>query len=293
MSQPDILATVPALRARVREWRASGQRIALVPTMGALHSGHVSLVELARQHADRVIVSIFVNPSQFAQHEDFSRYPRPFSADLVKLGNVGTDAVFHPEVAEMYPPGFCTSINLGGPAETGLEDRFRPTHFCGVATVVAKLLLQADPDVAVFGEKDFQQLAVIRQLVRDLDLPVEIVGGPTLREADGLAMSSRNVYLSPAERNIAPDLHQALQTTAQAIQAGTAIEAALGFARQTLTNAGFILDYLELRDSVTLAPVTKFEDQPLRLLVAARLGTTRLIDNIPVNHDILDNAQSV
>jgi pantoate--beta-alanine ligase len=275
-----VVESVSALRQRVAAWRAAGDDVALVPTMGALHEGHLSLLQLARRHAKRAVVSIFVNPIQFAPNEDFSRYPRTFEKDRTKLGG-SADLVFAPSVEEMYPPGDVTLVTLAGPATVGLEDRFRPTHFQGVATVVAKLLIQALPDIAVFGEKDYQQLKVIARMATDLHLPTRIVPGPTLREASGLAMSSRNRYLSPADREKAALVHSVLTRSATAIRAGTSIEAALKSGRETLEAAGFALDYLEARDSDTLAlPGTAPE--ALRLLVAARLGSTRLIDNLPV-----------
>jgi pantoate--beta-alanine ligase len=280
MRPPDILHSVDALRAEVGAWTRAGQRVALVPTMGALHAGHVSLVELAHRHADRVLVSIFVNPAQFAPNEDFSAYPRTWDADIAKLTEAGTDAVYHPTPDSIYPEGFCTTVKLVGPATAGLEDRFRPTHFDGVATVVAKLLTRAAPHVAIFGEKDFQQLAVIRRMASDLDLPVEIVGAPTIRDADGLALSSRNVYLSEAERATAPLLHRVMRDSAEALRGGAEVEAVLGEGRRRIMAAGFQLDYLELRDSVSLAPLARYGETPARLLVAARIGTTRLIDNI-------------
>ena len=277
-----LLPTVAALRAQVRSWREAGQSVALVPTMGALHAGHISLVDLAKQRADRVVATIFVNPTQFSPTEDFTKYPRTLEADVAKLTASGADAAFTPAPEDMYPEGFCTTVSLRGPATAGLEDRFRPTHFQGVATVVAKLLLQALPDVAIFGQKDFQQLAVIRQLTADLDIPVAIEGAPTVREADGLAMSSRNVYLSPEERAAAPILHRCMSRAAQRIRDGEALEAALSPARNKIADAGFEIDYLEVRDAVTLAKVEGRHRKGLRMLVAARLGRTRLIDNIEV-----------
>jgi pantoate--beta-alanine ligase len=227
-----------------------------------------------------VIVSIFVNPAQFAPHEDFDRYPRAWKADMAKLVAQNTDLVFAPAVAEIYPDGFATRIEPQGPAMAGLEDRFRPHFFGGVATVVAKLLIEAMPDLAFFGEKDFQQLLVIRRLARDLDLPVKIVGVPTVRERDGLALSSRNAYLSPAERELAPMLYRVLAQTAAAIGHGEPIDAALARGRKILTDAGFALDYLEARNAETLAPAASLDEGPIRLLVAAKLGATRLIDNL-------------
>jgi pantoate--beta-alanine ligase len=277
-----VARTVAALRATVSEWRAAGARIALVPTMGALHAGHLSLVEEAQRRADRVVMSIFVNPTQFAPNEDFAAYPRRFAEDAAKFAGAKGDLIFAPTVAEMYPEGFATTISVAGPATVGLEDKFRPTHFAGVATVVAKLFIQCQPDVALFGEKDFQQLKVITRMVRDLDLPVEIIGAPTLREPDGLALSSRNLYLSKEERARARRLYEALCACAKALRASTAIETALQDARKTLEAAGFVPDYVEARNAETLEPIASAKESPVRLLVAARLGTTRLIDNIAI-----------
>lgn len=282
MSQPEIIETIADLRACARAWRANGETIALVPTMGALHAGHLALARLARNSARRVVVSIFVNPKQFAPNEDFARYPRTFESDRAQLAAAGVDAIYAPPASEIYPPGFVTSITLGGPAAAGLEDRFRPTHFAGVATVVAKLQIQAMPDIAIYGEKDFQQLAVIRQLTRDLDLPIEIVGGETVRESDGLALSSRNVYLDAAQRRTAPLLYATLRACAEQLRAGGEEAAILGAGRARIADAGFALDYLELRDAGTLGAPDRTAARPLRLLVAAKIGTTRLIDNIAV-----------
>lgn len=277
-----VVKTIADLRAAVAAWRMAGDRVALVPTMGALHAGHLSLVEAARQRAARVVMSIFVNPTQFAPNEDFGAYPRRFAEDVAKFASARGDLVFAPDVAEMYPDGFATTVLLTGPATVGLEDKFRPTHFAGVATIVAKLLLQAKADVALFGEKDFQQLKVITRMARDLDIETEIVGVPTLREADGLALSSRNLYLVPEERARAPQLHQALRRCAAALRSGIDIKTAEAVARQELETAGFAVDYVEARHAETLAPVASVAEGPLRLLAAARLGTTRLIDNIAV-----------
>ncbi|WP_421697497.1 pantoate--beta-alanine ligase [Ancylobacter sp.] len=273
--------TVAALRAQIQGWRAAGDKVALVPTMGALHAGHVALMAAARERAERVIVTIFVNPTQFAPTEDLSRYPRTLEADLAKAEAAGVDVAFVPDVGEMYPEGFCTIISLAGPA-LGLETTFRPTHFAGVATVVAKLLLQALPDVALFGEKDYQQLQVVTRLARDLDLPVQIVGVPTVREPDGLAMSSRNVYLSTADRATATILYRALSGAAERIARDGKVEAAVEEARAVISAAGFHLDYVEARHAETLAPINGAGDGPIRLLVAARIGATRLIDNVSV-----------
>ncbi len=283
MSQPAVVHTIADLRRLTAAWRSAGETIGLVPTMGALHAGHVSLTQIMRQKTRRTVVSIFVNPTQFAPNEDFSKYPRTFEADLARLAAAGVDAVFNPSPADMYPDGFSTTISLSGPATAGLEDRFRPTHFAGVATIVAKLFIQAAPDAAIFGEKDFQQLAVIRRMARDLDLPVEVLGAPTMREADGLAMSSRNVYLSDAERRSAPILNRAMREAAAKIRSGAAIEQALHAARTAIAAAGFEIDYLEVRDASSLAPVEKPDGRALRMLAAARLGKTRLIDNISLD----------
>ncbi len=283
MSQPAVVHTIADLRRLTAAWRSAGETIGLVPTMGALHAGHVSLTQIMRQKTRRTVVSIFVNPTQFAPNEDFSKYPRTFEADLARLAAAGVDAVFNPSPADMYPDGFSTTISLSGPATAGLEDRFRPTHFAGVATIVAKLFIQAAPDAAIFGEKDFQQLAVIRRMARDLDLPVEVLGAPTMREADGLAMSSRNVYLSDAERRSAPILNRAMREAAAKIRSGAAIEQALHAARTAIAAAGFEIDYLEVRDAASLAPVEKPDGRALRMLAAARLGKTRLIDNISLD----------
>src|SRR3712207_1922995 len=278
MTSIAVAPTVTELRRTVADWRERRNRIALVPTMGALHEGHLSLVRLARKRADRIVASIFVNPTQFAPNEDFSQYPRTFEDDCAKLAGLA-DLVFAPAVEEMYPPSTATTVVPAGPATAGLEDRFRPTHFQGVATVVAKLLIQAMPDIAIFGEKDYQQLKVITRMARDLHLPVRIVGGPTVRERDGLALSSRNRYLSPGERAQAPRMHAALKDCAAAIGAGADLAEAVGMALTALETAGFNVDYLEARHAETLEPIASTADGPVRLLAAARLGATRLIDN--------------
>jgi pantoate--beta-alanine ligase len=276
-----IMRTVNSLRRAVARMREAGESVALVPTMGALHRGHVSLAERARRRADRVVVSIFVNPTQFAPTEDFSTYPRTFDADVKALEHAGADLVWAPgTVQEMYPAGFSTRIDPAGPATVGLEDSFRPHFFNGVATVVAKLLLQCLPDVAVFGEKDFQQLRVIERMTADLNIPVAIVGAPTVRERDGLAMSSRNVYLSIADRATAPVLHRTLIECAKAIARGRAINETMEEGRAMITRAGFAVDYLETRHALTLEPISTPAEGPVRLLVAAKLGATRLIDNV-------------
>ena len=280
---PLIVRTVPALRRAVDNFRGRKQAtIALVPTMGALHDGHMSLVRLAKQRADKVIVSIFVNPTQFAPSEDFSSYPRTWKSDTAKLAAEKVDAIWHPDVKAMYPDGFATRIVPEGPATAGLEDRFRPHFFGGVATVVGKLFTQCRPDFAIFGEKDFQQLRVVTRMAGDLDLGVKVVGSRTVRERDGLAMSSRNVYLTPEERHAAPVLHRAMKESAGRLRAGDNAEAAMAGGAEMIAGAGFALDYFEVRHAETLAPISSRKDGPLRILVAAKLGTTRLIDNIAV-----------
>lgn len=279
---PMVVRTVPALRRALEGLRARKATVALVPTMGALHDGHVSLVRLARRRAAKVVVSIFVNPTQFAPTEDFGSYPRTWKADVAKLAAEDVELIWHPDVKNMYPEGFATRIVPEGPAVAGLEDRFRPHFFGGVATVVGKLFTQVRPDVAIFGEKDFQQLRVVTQMARDLDLGVKVIGSRTVRERDGLAMSSRNVYLSPEERQVATTLYKAMKEAAGRIKAGGDIEAAMTAGRAIIEGAGFVLDYLEVRHAETLEPVTSPKDGPMRMLVAAKLGKTRLIDNIAV-----------
>ena len=278
--KPAVVRTVAALRRKRDQWKRD--TVALVPTMGALHSGHLALVKLARKKAKRVVVSIFVNPTQFAPNEDFGSYPRTWLADLKALAAMKVDLVWSPTPEAMYPEGFSTKIAPGGPALAGLEDKFRPHFFGGVTTVVSKLFLQVAPDFAIFGEKDFQQLAVVTAMARDLDIPVKVIGLPTVREKDGLALSSRNAYLSSEERQIAPTLHRALKDCARHIKDGRSIMDALAVGRAQIERAGFVLDYLEARNAKTLAPVQTWKDGPLRLLVAAKLGKTRLIDNIGV-----------
>jgi len=276
-----VLRNVPALRAQVKSWRGAGETVGLVPTMGALHAGHLDLVRLAKARCRRAVVSIFVNPAQFAPHEDFDRYPRDEAGDLAKLAAVGCDLVWSPDRAEMYPEGFATRITPGGAAE-GLESDFRPHFFGGVATVCCKLFAQVAPDIAVFGEKDYQQLAVVKQMVRDLDLPLQIVGMPTVREADGLALSSRNTYLSPEQRSIAPTIHHVITKVAEAAGQGRPIAGAVTEGKAMLEAAGFKVDYLEVRDAETLKPLARGAQGPLRVLAAAWLGKTRLIDNVSV-----------
>ncbi len=279
---PTIVRTVPALRRAVDGLRARKATIALVPTMGALHDGHVSLVRLAKRRARKVIVSIFVNPTQFAPTEDFGSYPRTWTADVEKLAAENVDMIWNPDVKTMYPEGFVTRITPEGPATVGLEDRFRPHFFGGVATVVGKLFTQCRPDFAIFGEKDFQQLRVVTRMAGDLDLGVKVIGSKTVRERDGLAMSSRNVYLSPEQRSVANVLYRTMKQSAARLRAGDEIKATVAGAAGMITEAGFALDYFEVRHAETLAPIASVKDGPMRILVAARLGTTRLIDNIAV-----------
>jgi pantoate--beta-alanine ligase len=282
LQRPQIIHSLPALARKLAQWRARRERIGLVPTMGALHAGHLALVKRAQRRADRVIVSIFVNPAQFAPSEDLNTYPRTFAADVEALARVGADLVWAPSVETMYPRGFAIRVLPEGPATVGLEDAFRPHFFAGVATVVAKLFIQCDADVAAFGEKDYQQLKVVTQMARDLDLKTRVIAVPTVRERDGLALSSRNAYLSDSERTTAPTLHRVLVECADKIVHGHAIGGALSEGRAALTQAGFVVDYLDARSADTLSPVVSAKDGPLRLLVAAHLGKTRLIDNIAV-----------
>ena len=279
-TQIEIVRTIADLRARVRAWQRDGETVAMVPTMGAIHEGHMSLVRQARELADHAVSSIFVNPLQFGPGEDFEAYPRGEARDAALLAKAGADLLFIPNGREMYPEGFATTVHVADLTE-GLCGASRPDHFDGVATVVAKLLLQCLPDIAVFGEKDYQQLLVIKRLVRDLNIPVEIVGGAIVREPDGLALSSRNSYLSAEERGTAPLLHATLHHAAREMASGLSVEQALEGARAALQAAGFRVDYIEARDPVTLAPLSGVVSSA-RVLVAAFLGKTRLIDNINV-----------
>lgn len=280
MSVP-ILRTRAELRARTQAWRAEGLRIAVVPTMGALHEGHLSLVRAALERAERVIVTLFVNPRQFNSAADLAAYPRTEFADAAMLAPLGAHLLYAPGVEEVYPPGFATTISVGGVSE-GLCGAHRPGHFDGVATVVAKLLLQTDADMALFGEKDFQQLHVVRRLARDLDLRTAILARPTVREADGLALSSRNQRLSPGQRAAAPRLARAMRAAAARLEAGAALEPTLAEARAAIVAGGYReVEYLELRAEEDLRPLAAL-DRPARLLAAAWLGDVRLIDNLEV-----------
>jgi len=278
----DIARTIADLRSRIALWRNSDLQVGLVPTMGALHDGHLALVRAAQAECDRVVASIFVNPKQFAPNEDLAAYPRREAADLAMLRAAGVALVFMPAVAEIYPPGFATTVRVAGLTDC-LCGAHRAGHFDGVATVVTKLLLQSLPDAAYFGEKDYQQLLVVRRLARDLDIPVQIAGVPTMREADGLALSSRNAYLTPKERRIAPGLARALRRIVAALSAdpdAVARETARGSA--DLEHAGFAVEYLEIREADTLVSVTATVTAPARVFAAVHLGRTRLIDNIPI-----------
>lgn len=285
LKTPKIVRTVADLRVVVRGWKAAGERVALIPTMGALHQGHLSLITLGQTHAQRTVASVFVNPKQFAPHEDFDSYPRGEARDAELLAGVGCDLLFAPNVDEMYAPGFSTSVNLTGVSEP-LEGAARPLFFGGVATVVTKLLIQSQADVGIFGEKDYQQLQVIKRVVKDLDLPVEIVGAPTARAEDGLALSSRNAYLSPEERAAAVALPNAMKAAAQAVAAGGRIDAAEAAGKTALAAAGFRqVDYFDVREAGDLSRLGPgpIGDAAGRILVAAWLGKTRLIDNMAVN----------
>jgi pantoate--beta-alanine ligase len=277
-----VVRSVRDLRKVIAKWRHRGQSIGIVPTMGALHAGHISLVKLAKRKADKAVVSIFINPTQFAPSEDLSRYPRDEAGDLKKLEEADADLVWAPNVEEMYPEGFSTGVRAGSTAKD-LEGAFRPRHFDGVATVCAKLFNQVTPDVAIFGEKDFQQLTMLRQMVRDLDMPLKLIGGPTKRDLDGLALSSRNAYLTATERNIAPALHTVISALAKDVANGADVASGAADARHKLAAAGFTkIDYVEVRDAETLADGGAASGRPLRVLAAAWLGKTRLIDNVAV-----------
>jgi pantoate--beta-alanine ligase len=279
---PPVVRTTKELRETVRRWRNGGRTIALVPTMGSLHEGHLSLVRLAKKRAKRVVVSIFVNPTQFGPNEDFDAYPRDEVGDLEKLASAKADLVYAPPVTEIYPDDFSTRVEVIG-LTSGLEGASRPRHFAGVTTVVAKLFLQSLPDIAVFGEKDYQQLLVVRQMARDLDMPIQVIGGEVVREPNGLAMSSRNLYLKAAERELAPRFHSVLDEVAKDLSEGRPVHEATFLGRDWLEGAGFKVDYLEVRTANALTPVGQHVVEPARLLGAVYLGRVRLIDNVPVN----------
>ncbi len=280
MKTPEIVTSIAGLRAHVADWRKARRRVALVPTMGALHEGHIALTGTTRTRTTKTIVSIFVNPAQFAPHEDFDRYPRNLDADAAKLaGHV--DLIFAPSVAEMYPDGFATRIEVGGPS-LGLETDFRPHFFSGVAAAVTKLLIAAMPNAAIFGEKDYQQLLVIRRLNADLGLPIEIVGAPLVREPDGLAMSSRNAYLKPREREIAASMNMVLKDVIERVRERGHIGVGEHHGKNALLRAGFdSVDYVAIRDARTLETVADLS-RPARILAAAKVGGTRLIDNMAI-----------
>lgn len=281
MISPTIVTTVAELRRALGDLRREGpDAVAMVPTMGALHDGHLALAAAAKAHTPHVVVSIFVNPTQFAPNEDFNSYPRTLDADREKLAALDVPLIFAPFAREIYPDGYATTVSVKGPS-AGLETDFRPHFFDGVATVVAKLLIAASPDWAIFGEKDYQQLQVVRRLVRDLALPVEIVGHPILRETDGLAMSSRNVFLTPPQRAIAGKLNGILKEVIARLRRGAGVVETLAYGEHAILQAGFdAVDYVTLRDAESLKPVTALEN-PARLLVTARLGKIRLLDNMP------------
>ena len=280
-----IIRDLAGLRAVCRALRDEGRGLALVPTMGALHAGHIALVEEGRRRAGAVVASVFVNPRQFAPGEDLVKYPRRERADFRMLEAAGCDVVWAPPIGAMYPAGFATTVSISG-VTAMLEGLVRPGHFDGVATVVLKLFNQVAPDIALFGEKDWQQIAVIRRLVLDLDLPVEIVGVPTVRDDHGVALSSRNAYLSEEELTTARALPRALGEAAAMIGRGEPVDAALAAACARLDEAGFAgIDYVTLRDASTLAAIDRLGDAPARLLAAARIGATRLLDNLPVAAD--------
>ena len=278
---PEIIRTVSDLRFAVAHWRKDGAAVAIVPTMGALHEGHLTLVRQAFNHADKVVVSVFVNPKQFAPTEDLARYPRDLEGDAELLAGADADLIYAPHDDEMYGEGFSTTVTLSGPAKAGLEDKFRPQFFDGVATVVSKLFIQSGADKAIFGEKDYQQLLVVRQMARDLNIPIDVVGVPTVRDGDGLAMSSRNRYLSKHERHQATAIIRTLRQAAEKIVSGAELQGTTRAAARSLSTLGFQVDYVTARNADTLA-VPQGQGEPLRLLAAAWLGKTRLIDNIAV-----------
>jgi pantoate--beta-alanine ligase len=278
---PKIVRTIAALRQEASEWRHEGLKSAVVPTMGALHEGHLTLVREGLSRAERLIVTIFINPKQFGANEDLSRYPRNEDGDLAKLREAGVHLVFAPRPGEIYPDGFATTVTVAGPAKTGLEDKYRPQFFDGVATVVAKLFIETEADFAMFGEKDYQQLLTVTRMAKDLDLPIKVVGVPTVREDNGLALSSRNQYLSRTERHQASAIYRVLVSAAEKIKSGERPSRVTAAARRSLTTLGFRIDYIAVRNADTLAPIAS-DDEPARVLAAAWLGTTRLIDNVAV-----------
>jgi pantoate--beta-alanine ligase len=279
--KPKIVRSVESLRREVARWKADGLTSALVPTMGALHEGHIALVQEGFRNADRVVTSIFVNPKQFGVNEDLSRYPRDETGDVEKLAEAGVPLIYAPLPEEVYASGFATTVQMAGPAKVGLEDKYRPHFFDGVATVVAKLFIQSGADVAMFGEKDYQQLQVVTRMAKDLNIPINVIGVPTIRDEDGMALSSRNRYLSKPERAQAVAIYKSLSQAAEKIRNGIDPQAATRAASRSLTTLGFKVDYVTARNAETLA-VPHGTGEPLRLLAAAWLGKTRLIDNIAV-----------
>ena len=278
---PIVARSVAAMRKEVEEWRRAGDVVGVVPTMGALHGGHLALLQAAKSECDRVIATIFVNPAQFAANEDLDAYPRGEAADLAKLQELQTDMAFMPDAGEMYPDGFVTKVWVEGITEI-LCGLGRPLHFGGVATVVSKLFNQSQADRAYFGEKDYQQFLVVRRMARDLDIPIDVVPVPTVREADGLAMSSRNVYLSIEQRAAAPALYRVIRDVAARVTNGTSAEAAVAWGLEELAICGFdSIEYLEVLEAEMLGPID-FPNKPGRVFVAAHLGSTRLIDNVAV-----------
>jgi len=280
--KPRIIRTIEGLRRETAKWRDNDLTIALVPTMGALHEGHLALVAEGLEHADRVVVTIFVNAKQFGANEDLSRYPRDEAGDVAKLAAAGAHLIFAPKAEEMYGENFATAVVLKGPAKANLEDKFRPHFFDGVATIVAKLFIQSGSDFAIFGQKDYQQLQVVTRMARDLDIPIEVIGVPTVRATDGLAMSSRNQYLTKTERHQATAIYKSLNQAAEKIRNGTDPQKAMRAASRSLTTLGFKVDYVTARNAETLDEPHSQSKEPLRLLAAAWIGKTRLIDNIEV-----------
>ena len=280
--KPKIVRSIEGLRRETAKWRNDDLTFAIVPTMGALHEGHLALVAEGLEHADRVLVTIFINAMQFGANEDLSRYPRDETGDVGKLAEAGAHLIFAPSPEEMYGEDFTTTVVLKGPAKANLEDKFRPHFFDGVATIVAKLFIQSGADFAMFGEKDYQQLQVVTRMARDLDMPIKVIGVPTIRAPDGLALSSRNQYLTKTERGQATALHKSLTQAAEKIRNGTDPQKAMRAASRSLTTLGFKVDYVTARNAETLAVPQSHSDEPLRLLAAAWIGKTRLIDNIEV-----------